>query len=430
MLELKPKTDPEQIGKYLIKRRVGRGSMGVVFEGYDPFVQRSVAIKVSAPEDDDPLRQRSYQRSFFLEARAAGTLQHPHIVAVYDAGMDGNQAYIVMEYVEGKTLREHARVGHLLPVEQVIDVIFKCSKALDYAHRHGVIHRDIKPANILIGQDGVTKIMDFGIAKLEKLDDTQPVGLIGSPYYMSPEQVMEQPVGPPSDLYALGAVLYQLLIGSPPFTAEAYHSLIYQIVHVDAPSIRKTRPELPDALDRVVAKALAKKPEDRYQSGNEFANDLSRLFDSLRLVGRQIENIERRDMLKELNFFRDFSLSEIEEVMYAARWVDFEEGDTIITEGDVDDTFYIIVDGDANVIKGVKIIGQLGSGDCFGEIGFLTHQKRTATIVANSPLVLMKINASLMEQASQSCQLRYYKAFTEALIQRLSHVNRELAQRS
>lgn len=430
MLELKPKIEPDQIGKYIIRRRIGRGSMGLVYEAYDPFVQRPVAVKVAAPEDsDDPGRQNAYRRSFFIEAHAAGRLQHPHIVSVYDAGMDGHRAYIVMEYVEGRTLKEFTREGERLSVEQVIDVIFKCAKALDYAHRHGVVHRDIKPANIMLGEDGVIKIMDFGIAQMEKLDETQPVGLIGSPYYMSPEQVREEPVGPQSDLYSLGAVMYQLLTGRPPFTAESYHSLIYQIVHHEAPSIRIARPDLPEALARVVAKALAKNPADRYQSGNEFANDLSRLYDSLRLVGKQIENIERRDMLKELWFFREFSLSEIEEVMYAARWVNFEEGDTVITEGDIDDTFYIIVDGEANVIKGHKIIGHLEKGDCFGEMGFLTHQRRSATIVAHSSLVLMKINASLMEQASQGCQLRYYKAFTETLIHRLSHLNRELVLR-
>jgi serine/threonine protein kinase len=430
MLELKPRTDPDQIGKYIVKRRIGRGSMGLVYEGYDPFVQRPVAIKVAAPDPaEDPARQRTYRRSFFIEAHAAGTLQHPHIVSVYDAGMDGNQAYMVMEYVEGKTLRDFVKPDARLPIDQVIDVIFKCSKALDYAHRHGVVHRDIKPANIMLAADGVIKIMDFGVAQLDRLEETQPVGLVGSPYYMSPEQVSEQHVGPQSDLYSLGAVMYQLLTGRPPFEAESYHSLIYQIVHVDAPSVRKSRPELPDALARVVDKALTKDLKVRYQSGAEFANELSALYDSLRLVGHEIENFERRDMLADLNFFREFTLGEIEEVMYAARWVNFEEGDTIINEGDIDDTFYIIVDGDAAVMKGRQPIGTLNKGDCFGEMGFLTQQRRTATIVAASPLVLMKINASLMSQASLRCQLRYYKAFTEALITRLVHINEELIHR-
>jgi serine/threonine-protein kinase len=301
--------------------------------------------------------------------------------------------------------------------------------ALDYAHRHGVIHRDIKPANVMLGEDGVVKIMDFGIAKLERLEESQPAGLVGSPYYMSPEQVSEQPVGPPSDLYALGAVMFQLLTGRPPFLAESYHALIYQIVHVEPPRLRDLRPDLPASLDRLMSKALAKAVEDRFQSGAEFGSALTALYDSLRFAGRQIENIERRDMLRGLEFFKEFSTGEIEEVMYAARWVNFPAGGTVIHAGDIDDAFYIIVDGVAKVVKGPQQIGQLNTGDCFGEIGFLTHQRRNATIVSVTPLVLMKINASLMGQASQGCQLRYYKAFTEALIRRLAFLNRELMQR-
>ncbi len=429
MLELQQNSDLDQIGKYIIKRRIGSGSMGVVYEGYDPFVQRPVAIKIASPDaSSDPSKQRRFQRSFFIEAHAAGNLHHPHIVSVYDAGMDGSQSYIVMELVNGETLQEFTRDGKQLEVEQIVDVIFKCCKALDYAHREGVVHRDIKPSNIMLTKDDGVKIMDFGIAQLDKMEETQPVGLIGSPSYMSPEQVKDEPVGPQSDLYSLGVVMFQLLTGRLPFEAENYHSLVYQIVHTEAPSIREFRPELPKSLVQVVEKILAKDPAERFESGRELAAKLSRLYDSLRLADRQIENIERREMLTELSFFRDFTLEEVEEVMYAATWVSFKQGDTIINEGDIDDTFYIIVNGTAIVEKNSKPIGWLYTGDCFGEIGFLTHQMRTATIIAESPLTLMKINASLMEQASEHCQLRYYKAFTETLIKRLSETNQQLAE--
>ena len=428
MLELQPRTEPDQIGKYIIKRRIGRGSMGVVYEGYDPFVQRPVAIKVASPEASDPATKRRFQRSFFIEAHAAGNLHHPNIVSVYDAGIDGMQNYIVMELVQGKTLQVFTRGDELLDVDKAVDVVFKCCKALDYAHREGVVHRDIKPSNIMLTDDGTVKIMDFGIAQLEQLDETQPVGLIGSPNYMSPEQVRDEPVGPQSDIYSLGVVMFGLLTRRLPFEADTYHSLVYQIVHNAPPSIRDFRPDLPEALDRVVQKALAKRLEDRYQNGVEFAADLSRLFDQLRLAGRQIENLERRDMLTQLDFFRDFTMEEIQEVMYAATWVNFEAGDTIINEGDIDDTFYIIVNGSAVVEKGGRPIGWLNAGDCFGEIGFITHQRRTATISAETPLTLMKINATLIGQASDHCQLRYYKAFTETLIRRLSETNKLLAK--
>jgi serine/threonine protein kinase len=428
MLELQPRTEPDQIGKYIIKRRIGRGSMGVVYEGYDPFVQRPVAIKVASPEASDPATKRRFQRSFFIEAHAAGNLQHPNIVSVFDAGIDGMQNYIVMELVQGKTLQPFTRGDEALDVDKAVDVIFKCCKALDYAHRQGVVHRDIKPSNIMLTDDGTVKIMDFGIAQLEQLDETQPVGLIGSPNYMSPEQVKDEPVGPQSDIYSLGVVMFSLLTKRLPFEAETYHSLVYQIVHHPAPSILDYRPDLPDSLAAVVARALSKDPKERYENGLEFAAALSRLFDQLRLAGRQIENIERRDMLAQLDFFRDFTIDEIQEVMYAATWVQFEKGDTIINEGDIDDTFYIIVNGSAVVEKGGRPIGWLNAGDCFGEIGFITHQRRTATIIAETPVTLMKINATLIGQASEHCQLRYYKSFTETLIKRLSETNKLLAK--
>lgn len=429
MLELQQNPDLDQIGKYIIKRRVGSGSMGVVYEGYDPFVQRPVAIKVAIPDAGSNLgKQRRFQRSFFIEAHAAGNLHHPHIVSVYDAGMDGMQSYIVMELVDGKTLQEFTRDGEGLEVEQVIDVIFKCAKALDYAHREGVVHRDIKPSNIMLTHDDGVKIMDFGIAQLDKMEETQPVGLIGSPNYMSPEQVKDEPVGPASDLYSLGVVMFQLLTGRLPFEAENYHSLVYQIVHTEPPSVRMFRPDLPKSIVNLITRLLSKDPAERFESGRELAASLSRLYDSLRLADRQIENIERREMLTELDFFRDFTLEEVEEVMYAATWVSFNQGDTIINEGDIDDTFYIMVSGSAVVEKAGKALGWLFTGHCFGEIGFLTRQKRTATIIAESELTLMKINASLMEQASEHCQLRYYKSFTETLIKRLSETNQQLTQ--
>jgi len=431
MLELGQQTGPDQIGKYIIKEEIGHGGMAVVYEGYDPFVQRPVAIKLSSPEiNDDPARRRIFQRSFFIEAHAAGNLNHPHIVSVFDAGMDGLRNYIVMELVKGESLQKYTKMDMRLELGRIFDIIFKCCKALGYAHREGVIHRDIKPSNIMLTRDGDVKIMDFGIAQLAQLDDTQPAGLVGSPNYMSPEQVKNELIGPQSDLYSLGVVMYELLTGRPPFLADNDYSLIYQIVNGDPVSIRELRPELPEFIAEVVHRAIDKDIFKRYQTGQEMAAALSRLIDKLHIVDREIENIGRRDMLKELTFFRDFNSDEIEEVMYAATWENFKEGETIISEGDMDNTFYIIVSGTANVSKAGEVIGWLNNGDCFGEIGFLTHQERTASVIAQSNLTLMKINAILIEQASPGCQLRYYKSFTETLIKRLSDFNRKPADKN
>ncbi len=187
---------PEKIGKYDVQGIIGRGAMGVVFEGFDPFVQRRVAIKVSRYDPASGSTINKYtQHKFFLEAHAAGRLQHPHIVSVYDAGIDDEESFIVMEYVNGQTLDSYIAEGRRLSVEKVIDVVFKSSRALDYAHRNGVIHRDIKPSNIMLLDNEDVKIMDFGVAKLESADDAFSIGLVGSPDYMSPEQVNQQEIG-------------------------------------------------------------------------------------------------------------------------------------------------------------------------------------------------------------------------------------------
>lgn len=420
---------PEHIGKYTIKGVLGRGSMGVVYEGFDPFVQRPVAIKVASNEPEPGTGNTKFQRSFFVEAHAAGKLQHPHIVSVYDAGVEAYRNYIVMEYVHGHTLQDFLPEKKRLPVEEVIDIVFKCCKALDYAHRKGVVHRDIKPANIMLGDDGVVKIMDFGIAQLEAFEqtqNTQQVSMVGSPYYMSPEQITGEQVGSQSDLYALGVVLFQLLTGRPPFTAENYHSLIYQILHVDPPDVRKFRSDLPESLALIIQRTMSKDLDQRFKTGQEMANALSSLFDELRYAGKQIEDVEKLEMLSSLAFFKNFERRTMMAIMQAATWLHFEVGDTIINEGDIDDTFYIIVTGTAEVTKRHRSIGWLYKGDCFGEIGFLTQQKRTATITAQSNLTLMKLNATVMDNVSESGQLHFYKSFTESLIKRLSLTNQQL----
>src|SRR3990170_5234633 len=215
---------PEKLGKYEIKKQIGRGSMGVVYQGYDPFTDSLVAVKVARSEAlKNPEAGARYRKMFFNEAHTAGKLKHPNIVEILDAGVDGQSCYIVMELVEyGKTLKQYCTPDNLLPYDQVVQIIFKCAKALDYAHREGVVHRDIKPSNILVTEDKDVKIGDFSIAHLHKQDhtETRPEGMMGSPKYMSPEQLTEEYVTNRSDLFSLGVVMYELLTGRHPFPAE------------------------------------------------------------------------------------------------------------------------------------------------------------------------------------------------------------------
>jgi serine/threonine protein kinase len=412
---------PNKIGKYEIKRILGRGTMGVVYLAYDPFVQRRVAIKVARTDflQDDASISR-YLKAFFNEAHAAGKLVHPHIVSIFDAGIDGDLRYIVMEFVRGHTLKAYCTPGSLLPIENVVDIVFKCCKALEYAHGKGVIHRDIKPTNIMLSDGNVAKIMDFSIAQLSMADETQPMGLVGSPTYMSPEQVKEEHVSIQTDLYSLGAIMYELLTGHPPFSSPNIHSLIYKIIHQKPRPIQQLRPEVPDLLIRIVEHALEKELDKRFSTGHEFAIELAKAFNSLRYSEQQIADEEKFNTLKMLCFFRDFSNDEIQEVIHASTWLNYPADTAIITEGDIDDSFYILTDGAAEVRKNNKVISTLARGDGFGEIGFLTKASRSASIYSKTPVTLMKVSASLIEQASMGCQLRFHKVFLTTIIERLA----------
>ncbi|MEQ1439785.1 serine/threonine-protein kinase [Fontimonas sp. SYSU GA230001] len=423
-----PDQPPERIGKYEVRGEVGRGGCGVVYKGFDPFVQRDVALKVAL--QDAALRSdEAHTRAFFAEAHAAGMLQHPNIVALYDAGVEGDLSYIVMEFIDGETLLPMCRPNTArMPLEQVVDIGYKCAKALDYAHGKGVLHRDIKPSNIMLTRDGTPKLMDFSIAEIRSAEqDDSPRSVIGSPPYMSPEQIARAPMGPPSDLYSLGAVLFQLLTGTPPFTHAQIPELFRAIRNQPAPDVHDLRPDVPEALSDTVARLLLKDPAQRFQTGAELASILSRLFDQLHSVGQQVSRRESRDSLRRLHFFNAFSDDQIDEILNASTMMTYAPGQTLIEEGEIDNALYLLARGSADVLKGGKPIGRLDKGDCVGEVGFLTAARRTATVVAATPVLALKVNAALMDQVSRDCQLRFYKVFTETLIYRLSLTSAKLS---
>ena len=421
---------PEQLGKYLLHKEIGRGTCGVVYRAYDPFVNRDVAIKLAMSDTAfDASSSLQENREFFAEAHAAGMLHHPHIVSVFDAGMEDGFSYIVMEYVDGETLSSFTRAtGKNLSVNQVVDVIFKCAKALDYSHKRGVLHRDIKPSNIMLTDDGVTKIMDFSIAEiLQGNARVKPENVMGSPAYMAPEQLRRQELGPAADLYSLGAVMYHLLASEPPYSATDMKGLFEKVKYEPPPRLADRRPDLPDILCSVCDRLLIKDPDLRFQSGNELALQLTRIYNKLSFADRQISRSENRDSIRSLRFFAEFEEGEIDEILTASSMLSFHAGDTIIREGDIDNAFYIIAVGRASVQKGHKEMMALGKGDVFGEIGFLTAAKRTASVVAVTEVLALKVNAVAMEQVSESCQLRYYKVFCETLIYRLSMTSAKLS---
>lgn len=421
---------PEKIGKYSIILELGRGASGVVYLAHDPFNDREVALKLSSPERiADESEARRYRKLFLNEANLAGKLNHPNIVAVYDAEVDEHCSYIVMEYVEGDTLKKYCHPDSLLPVDKVVAIIYKCCMALDFAHKHGVIHRDIKPANILLAQGGDIKITDFGVAQIASSQMTQMTGMIGSPAYMSPEQTREQRLTTQTDIYSLGVVMYEMLTGRLPYEASSGYAMLMKIINGKPRPVSELRPDIPPRLAEIVAHAMQKDLDLRYKTWFDFAKDLADEFIQLERLKEDIGDKEKFNALRGLEFFRDFLDEQLWEVVRISAWEVFAPNRQVILEGDVGQSFYIIVQGSAKVSKNGRLLNALKAGDCFGEMTYISQApaKRSATITADNPLTLLRIKADLLEQLSDGCQLRFHRIFLQTLVERLSRTNALLA---
>lgn len=260
---------PKKLGKYEIRQELGRGAMGVVYEAFDPLIERTVAIKTILKSTIDKSEVEEAFNRFRREARAAGRLSHPKIVSIYEYGEDDDMAFIVMELIHGKELKEHFEHEERFSIADGIRIVLQILDALDYSHARGVVHRDIKPANILITHDGKIKIADFGIAKVDSSLLTQVGTVMGTPTYMPPEQFMGNEVDQRADLYSTGVILYQFLTGQRPFMGGVI-SVMHQVVNQEATPPSKINADVSTQLDEVVKKAMAKRPEDRYQTAAEF----------------------------------------------------------------------------------------------------------------------------------------------------------------
>jgi serine/threonine protein kinase len=414
---------PERIGKYDIINEVGQGSTGRVFLSHDPYYGRDVAIKLYLIEQEDDNKTRVTRKMFFNEAQMMGRLQHPNILPIYDAGEENGSYYVVTEHVHGaRTLAAYCKPDNLLRIDDVVEIIFKCAKALNYAHSRGVIHRDIKPSNIMLTLDNDVRIIDFGIALVTDSAVSRIEGIAGSPSYMSPEQVQSAEITQRSDIYSLGAVMYELLTGFRPFRANNLSKLLHQIIYATPPPIHTLRADISEELEAIVTRSLLKDATQRYQNGLELAGALTQVYQTLRNQHERIDMKERFDLLRRLRFFHEFSHSEIWEILRASEWREYEAGEAIIREGEMDDRFYIIVSGEVTVQSGRREIGVLGVGNCFGETSYVRGARRTATISARAPTTLVRVSSTLLEQASSSCQLRFNKVFLRSLIERLQGI--------
>ena len=423
----------EKIGKYEVIRILGKGATAVVYLARDPDAQREVAIKLIKFGEDNAAMSRRLRKLFQTEDAIGRRLDHPNIVRIYDAVIEADQAYLVMEFIEGTALDQYCAINRLLPMHRVIGIIFKCCLALDHAFRQGVVHRDIKPANILIDADDNPKITDFGLAlnlhKDMNKDSTFVMG-VGSPAYMSPEQIKNYPLNQKTDLYSLGVLLFQLLTGRLPFRAGNQGALVYKIVNADTPSICALNPNLPVGLDPIIKKALEKDLYSRYRNGAEFAKDLSTVRYQILDEGSTQQDLTHFEKLRSLEFFTDFEDVELWEVLRISVWREVSEKVALIREGDNNRLFGVVVTGFVEVSVEGRAVCRLVSGEVVGEMAYLhpSETKRTSTVVTLEPTLFLEINSAALDLGSDEVLERFHKTLVAKVIARLRGANKALAK--
>ena len=413
------------VGKYEVKKLLGKGATGSVYLALDPFAQREVAIKVLEKLSNDPEEARKQLRFFQNEAALAGKLRHPHIVSIFDAGLEDVSAsdpvrYLVMEVVDGPPLTKYCEPGTLLEPMVTSEIGYKCCKALEFANTLGIVHRDIKPANILTRGELEIKVSDFGAAQLARSDVTQVSG-VGSPAYMSPEQVRGEEIDFRSDMFSLGGVLYHLLTGSRPFDGATTYQLIDNIVNVAPKPPSQLRRGISGAVDDIVMRALGKTRDERFSSWDEFAESLAKLLGQSR-SSQDLSDAEKFSASRRLSFFKRFTDVELWEAVRASRWELHAAGTALIKEGTPDEHFFILASGMLKVTQRGKLLNAVSAGECVGEMAYARRdgQPRSATVTAMEPSWAMRMKVDDIDALSESCRARFNEAFLSIMASRLA----------
>ena len=429
---------PAQIGPFVVRAKLGEGATSEVFLARDAFRERDVAIKRVRTGFAADSRDGHFQQRFFAaEAALVGRLQHPNVVQIFDAVPDPAGPYLVMEYVEGQTLRRFCRADALLSLEQVVEVGFKCAMALGYVFRQGLIHRDVKPANILAVTEGEqvvdVKITDFGSVFAMDSDRTQ-VYRVGSLAYMSPEQLDGDALDCRADIYSLSAVLYHLIAGRPPFDATQQAAIMHQIYHADPPPLQALREGVSDALAQLIHRGLAKDRRDRFDSWDVFAQALSALVTNRDVPRGQLQGVldsERFNLLRTLDFFKGFGDVELWEVVHRAKWKRFPFGHAIYRKGEEGNTFHIIAQGEVEVYRDGQRVAQLGQGTSVGEMAYLAPSPdlrvHSADILVTEPATTISFTPDAMEHLGPSTRHLFDAAFIGVLVRRLHAAHEQLA---
>jgi serine/threonine protein kinase len=419
----------QSYGKYELRKQLGKGASGTVYLALDTFTGQDVALKVLDREViAGEAFESTHTKQFLNEASLAGQLSHPHIASILEATVNEENGYIAIEYVPGGDLSQFTSPEHLLPVEDACEIAFKICGALDYASRQGIVHRDIKPANIMVVSGTNIKVSDFGAAYLHSALDTQIDG-IGSPLYMSPEQIASKPLGFQSDMFSLGVLLYELFTGQRPFAGPNMPALINSILHDEPIPPSSLRPGLGKDVDRILLKMLAKSSDERYPTWAELALDLA-IVGRLSVLQHAISDRDKFVALRKMTVLERLDDAEIWELAYAGRWTRVPARTPIMREDEPGNSLYFLGSGEAMVTKQGRLLNVLRAGEYFGEMAYIKSGSiaRQATVESMSDLVLAEFDMQAIQQLSNNCQLHLTFALLHTLVDRLALADERIAR--
>ena len=410
---------PYRLGKYELDNQIGIGATGKVYHALDTFSGHEVAVKLlDEAVLHDPDFNASCREQFLNEAALAGQLAHPHVVSILEASVTEDSGYIVMEYVPGGNLVRHTYHDNLLPVADVLQIIYKCCSALEYAFSQGIVHRDIKPGNIMVVSGTNVKIADFGSSVFYKEQIMQAV-TSGTPSYMSLEHLSGRSLSFFSDMYSLGIVAYELLTGRLPFEADTLDKLLEAIASRNAQPPGVLRSGIPPELDKIVLRMIARNPEDRYPSWEALENEIARLG-RFGIPQHEISDTEKFGILRSMHDLREFPDPEIWELVHASSWSKLPAKSIALQEDEPGHSMFILATGTMKVTKKGRLLNVIKAGEFFGEMSYIQRgSNRQATLEAMSDVTIAEFTFEALEKLSPDCELRFVKFLLRSMTERL-----------
>lgn len=419
----------EQIGKYQLRKVLGKGASATVYLALDTFSGADVALKVLDPKVvSSPEFGETVTAQFLNEASLAGKLAHPHIVAILEAVIEGDSGYVALEYVPGGDLSQFTQPGKLLSLEDAIQIAFKSCGALDYAFRQGIVHRDIKPANIMVVSGTNIKVGDFGAAYL-KTDKETHIAEIGSPYYMSPEQINGEELGHHSDMFAMGVVLYELFTGRRPFMASSLPELFAKILNDKPIAPSAIRPEIGKEIDAIVLQMLGKRTVDRYSTWAELALDIAKVG-RLSVYQKGIPDSDKFIALKKIALLQRLNDAEVWELVHAGKWSRLPAQKMIVREGEPGTSLFFLASGQVKITKQGRLLNVLTEAECFGDMAYAKEGgvPREASVESMGDVVLAEFDPVAIQNTSLICQLQLTKAILDSVVDRLALANQRMTR--